>query len=114
MAALRKAALYCEFHDLDDALLDRLVYRVKNIKLQRCLLARQNLMPQIVMEEAQVAETSTQSTAEIQKLNSPLTSQRTVMVHHKDVDQGESTDKEEDVHGLIHPRWPLRRRQCLA
>ncbi|KAG8139574.1 hypothetical protein E2320_002339 [Naja naja] len=102
MAALQKAALYCEFHDLDNALLDRLVCEVRDIKFQLCLLMRQNLMLQMMMEEAQAAETSTQSMAEIQKLNNPSTSQKMVLVHHEEVDQRGSTDEEEneDVHRL--------------
>lgn len=52
IAALRKAALYCEFRDLDDALLDRLVCRVKDIKLQRRLLAKTNLTLQMVLDKA--------------------------------------------------------------
>lgn len=34
MAALRQAALYCEFSDLDDILLDQLISGVRDIKLQ--------------------------------------------------------------------------------
>ncbi|KAG8139464.1 hypothetical protein E2320_002230, partial [Naja naja] len=94
MAALREAALYCEFHGLDNALLDWLV---RDIKLQWHLLTRQNPMPQMVMEEAQAAETSSQSTVEIQRSNSLPASWKTILVHHKEVDQRVSMDEEETV-----------------
>ena len=84
VAALRKAALYCEFGDLEDALLDRVVCGVRDIKLQRRLLAKTNLTLQMALDEAQAAEMSNQSTAEIQKSNSPPSLRKPVTVHHED------------------------------
>lgn len=40
ITAVCKATFYCEFWDLDEALLDRLVCEVTIIKLQLCLLAK--------------------------------------------------------------------------
>ncbi|CAI5795812.1 Hypothetical predicted protein [Podarcis lilfordi] len=38
--ALRQAAMHCEFRDLDNALMDRIVCGVQDIRLQRRLLAK--------------------------------------------------------------------------
>lgn len=77
MAALRIMALYCHFRDLDDVLLDRLVSKVRNICLQRCLLAKSDLILQMALDEARAAEMSMQSANQIQKTKSPSGSQKT-------------------------------------
>ncbi|CAI5786641.1 Hypothetical predicted protein [Podarcis lilfordi] len=42
-AALQQAAMHCEFRDLDDALMDRIVCGVRDIHLQRRLLAKPDI-----------------------------------------------------------------------
>ncbi|KAG8139432.1 hypothetical protein E2320_002195 [Naja naja] len=59
MAALRTAALQCSFKELDDMLLDQLVYGVRDLRPQRCLLAKGDLTLKMATEEAQAAEIST-------------------------------------------------------
>ncbi|ETE65100.1 hypothetical protein L345_09128, partial [Ophiophagus hannah] len=57
MAALRTAALHCGFRDyLEGMLLDQLVCGVRDLRLQRCLLAKGDLTLKTAIEEAQVAE----------------------------------------------------------
>ncbi|KAG8127232.1 hypothetical protein E2320_014178 [Naja naja] len=74
MAAFRAAALQCGFKELDDMLLDQLVYGVRDLRLQRCLLAKGDLTLKIAIEEAQAAEMSNLSAAEIQgSTNIPAT-----------------------------------------
>ncbi|KAG8140648.1 hypothetical protein E2320_003323 [Naja naja] len=71
MAALRSAALHCGFRDqLDDMLLDQLVCGVRDLRLQRRLLAKADLNLKQAIEEAQAAELSSVSAAAIQKANS--------------------------------------------
>lgn len=66
VTSLRTAAPDCEFHDLDDMLLDQLVCGVLNLRLQRWLLARADLTLQVAMDEARAAEMSAASAAKIQ------------------------------------------------
>ncbi|KAG8134210.1 hypothetical protein E2320_007337 [Naja naja] len=59
MEALRSATLHCGFRDqLDDMLLDQLVCGVRDLWLQRRLLAKADLNLKQVIEEAQAAELS--------------------------------------------------------
>ncbi|KAG8139576.1 hypothetical protein E2320_002340, partial [Naja naja] len=81
IAALRKAALYYELRHLYDALLDRVVCGVRDVKL----LAKTDLTLQMALDEAQAAEMSNQSMAEIQKSNSPPASWKLVTVHHQEL-----------------------------
>ena len=80
--------------------MDRVVCGVRDIKLQRRLLAKTNLTLQMALDEAQAAEMSNQSTAEIQKSNSPPSLRKPVTVHHEDANHGESADEDDDVHRL--------------
>ncbi|KAG8133433.1 hypothetical protein E2320_011227 [Naja naja] len=68
VAALRSAALHCGFRDqLDDMLLDQLVCGVRDLRLQRRLLAKADLTLKQGIEEARAAELSSVSAAAIQK-----------------------------------------------
>lgn len=67
VASLRLAALHCEFRNLDEMLLDQLVCGVKDLKLQRRLLARSKLDLKVALDEARVAEMSDWSAVEIQR-----------------------------------------------
>lgn len=57
VAALRVAALYCDFRDLDNVLLDRVVCGVRDFQLQHCLLVKTDLTLQTMIDEAHAAET---------------------------------------------------------
>lgn len=55
MASLWSAALHCNFHDLDDVLLNQLVCGVKDMRLQWRLLACTELILQTAMDEARAS-----------------------------------------------------------
>lgn len=97
VAALRSAALYCDFRDLDDVLLNRVVCGVRD--LWRRLLAKTDLTLQTALDEARAAEMSNQSTAEIQKTNSPSATRKSITVHHDELDPEEVTN-DDDIHHL--------------
>ncbi|XP_070592891.1 sterol O-acyltransferase 2-like [Erythrolamprus reginae] len=63
IAALRCVALYCEFDNLEDYLLDRLVFGIKDGRLKRRLLAVQDLTFKAALTEARAFDLSTQSLA---------------------------------------------------
>ncbi|XP_034272140.1 uncharacterized protein LOC117664876 [Pantherophis guttatus] len=66
MATLSKGATHCEYRDLDDALLEQLICSVRDIPLQRRLLARSNLMLHIALDEARAHESSTKAAETLQ------------------------------------------------
>lgn len=99
VAALRSAALYCELRDLDDVL-DRLVCGIRDLLLQRCLLAKTDLTLQTVLDEDDATELSNKSMEEIQKSNSPPAVRKSTSVHHKELSPEEMTDEDEDIHCL--------------
>ncbi|CAI5765670.1 Hypothetical predicted protein [Podarcis lilfordi] len=63
--------MHCEFRDLDDALMDRIVCGVRDIRLQRHLLAKPDLMLQKATEEAVASEAVELSAQEIHKASRP-------------------------------------------
>lgn len=65
VAALRKAARHCQFVDLDDYLLDRLVSGVRDQNLKRRLIAKPELSFQEALDEACAAELATLSLADL-------------------------------------------------
>ncbi|KAG8127612.1 hypothetical protein E2320_014555 [Naja naja] len=80
MAALQTAALHCGFRDyLEDMLLDQLACGVRDLRLQRCLLAKGDLTLKIAIEESQAAQLSELSAAEIQ--GNPV-SQNSSAIHY--------------------------------
>lgn len=102
VAALRTAALYCDFRYLDDVLLDQLVCGVRDICLQCRLLAKTDITLQTALDKAHVAEMSTRLTADIHRVQSPLAAKKqkqkkTIAVHHDKVDPEDVTDDDEDV-----------------
>lgn len=95
--ALRKAAAYREFRELDEVLLDRLICGVRDINLQRRLLAKPNLTLQTALDKARADESSNRSTAVIQKTGSPPSSHQAVTVHCESTEGKESTNEEDKV-----------------
>ncbi|KAG8147532.1 hypothetical protein E2320_000168 [Naja naja] len=85
MAALRTAALQCVFKELDDMLLDQLVYGVRDLRLQRCLLAKGDLTLKMAIEEAQAAEMSNLSAAEIQGTTNIPATKPNATVHFEEL-----------------------------
>ncbi|KAG8139529.1 hypothetical protein E2320_002289 [Naja naja] len=100
MAALRKVALHCGFRDLEDQLLDKLVRGVRDLRLQRCLLAKGDLTLKMAVEESQAAEMSILSAAKIQGSNSNATNKPSTAVHYDDSFPDESSEAGEDVNHL--------------
>uniref|UniRef100_A0A670I4V1 Gypsy retrotransposon integrase-like protein 1 n=1 Tax=Podarcis muralis TaxID=64176 RepID=A0A670I4V1_PODMU len=97
--ALRQAAMHCEFRDLDDALMDRIVCGVRDIHLQRRLLAKPDLTLQKAIEEAVASEAAERSAQEIRKSSSPRLAREPVPVHHEEASSDEaSSSEDDDVH----------------
>lgn len=65
IAALQKAARHCQFVDLDDYLLDRLVSGVRDENLKRRLIAKSELSFQEVLDEACAAKLAALSLADL-------------------------------------------------
>ncbi|XP_058034445.1 uncharacterized protein LOC131196030 [Ahaetulla prasina] len=105
MASLRSAALYCEFPELDDVLLDQLVAGTTDLRLQRRLLARSDITLATALFEAQAAELAEKSAAEIQRFRPPETQAAPgLAVHHGEAQPSEtpygSSDEDDDVRRL--------------
>ncbi|KAG8132948.1 hypothetical protein E2320_010761 [Naja naja] len=100
MAGLRTAALHCEFKELDEALLDRLVCGLKDLRIQRRLLAKPDLTLQSALDEACTAELSNRSTTEIHGASSPVSEKKTLAVH-----QEEATEEDADLPGDDDIHW---------
>ncbi|KAG8124050.1 hypothetical protein E2320_019444 [Naja naja] len=106
VAALRSAALHCGFCDqLDDMLLDQLVCGVRDLRLQRRLLAKADLNLKQGIEEAQAAELSSVSAAAIQRANSLPGSKPSTAVNYEDAScEDEYFEEEEEVNRLRAPQ----------
>lgn len=76
-------------------LLDWLVCGVRDINLQRHLLAKPNLTLQTALDEARATESSNRLAAALQKNGSPPASRRTATVHWESTEHEESTDIED-------------------
>ncbi|KAG8147419.1 hypothetical protein E2320_022974, partial [Naja naja] len=122
VAALRSAALHCGFRDqLDDMLLDQLVCGVRDLRLQRRLLAKADLTLKQGIEEAQAAELSSVSAAAIQKANNLPGSKPSTAVNYEDAAyEDEFFEEEEEVNRLRTPqpfqkrRLPTQQLICLS
>ncbi|KAG8124801.1 hypothetical protein E2320_020080 [Naja naja] len=109
VAALRSAALYCGFRDqLDDMLLDQLVCGVRDLRLQRRLLAKADLTLKQGIEEARAAELSSVSAAAIQKsINVPGSKPSTAINYEAAAYEDEYLEEEEeDSSGMPFPNEP--------
>ncbi|XP_032069735.1 uncharacterized protein K02A2.6-like [Thamnophis elegans] len=106
VAALRSAALHCEFRDLDEALLDRLVCGLRDLKLQKRLLTKADLSFQSVFDEVRAAEMSTASLATIAKSRSTPTAQSAntfstaTGLPDTESDDSDAEGQEEDINRL--------------
>ncbi|KAG8142913.1 hypothetical protein E2320_006105 [Naja naja] len=112
VAALHSAALHCGFRDqLDDMLLDQLVCGVRDLRLQRRLLAKADLTLKQGIEEAQAAELSSVSAAAIQKANNLPGSKPSTAVNYEDAAyEDEFFEEEEEVNHLRTPQ-PFQKRK---
>ncbi|KAG8128495.1 hypothetical protein E2320_015321 [Naja naja] len=88
--------MYCEFRDLKDLLLDRLICRVRDVSLQRRLLAKPNLTLNIALDEASATKTSIKAMATIQKDKS-LNNAHCGNTAQQDHNELEAPTDEEDV-----------------
>ncbi|KAG8128010.1 hypothetical protein E2320_014890 [Naja naja] len=102
MEALQTAAFQCGFKELDDMLLDQLVCGVRDLRLQRCLLAKGDLTLKMAIEEAQAAEMSNLSVAEIQGATSSPAAKPNATVHFEEFIPDEFLDYGEDVNRLTN------------
>lgn len=118
MSSLWVATHHCEFCELNDVLLDQLVYEIRDLKLQRWLLARSKLSLPLALDEARAAEMSDKSSAEIQYSQpGDASALKTQTVHHEGPEPSASSDEEEEVSrlraskkkkGWMPPVRPLR------
>ncbi|KAG8123026.1 hypothetical protein E2320_018416 [Naja naja] len=108
MSALRAATLYCEFDNLDDYLLDRLVCGLKVLQLQHHLLAKTELTLKTALDEAHASELSNKSAAEIQQASSSAAVSKTASIHHEEIDSKQLLDEDKDIHRLkMQPDRPF-------
>ncbi|KAG8136110.1 hypothetical protein E2320_009098 [Naja naja] len=111
MAALHSAALQCGFRDqLDDMLLDQLACGVRDLRLQRRLLAKADLNLKQAIEEAQAAKLSNLSAAKIQKASSLPGGKPSSAVHYEDTYFEEEDLKEEEEINCVRTPQPTQRR----
>ncbi|KAG8133897.1 hypothetical protein E2320_011665 [Naja naja] len=102
MVGLRMAALQCSFKELDDMLLDQLVCGVRDLRLQRCLLAKGDLTLKMAIKEAQAAEMSNLSAAEIQGVTSSPAAKPNATIHFEEFTPDEFLDYGEDINRLTN------------
>ncbi|KAG8128558.1 hypothetical protein E2320_015402 [Naja naja] len=121
MAGPQTAALHCEFKELDDALLDQLVCGLKDLRIQRRLLAKSDLTLQPALDEACAAKLSNELTVEIHGASSPVSGRKTLAVHQEEATE-EDVDLPEDdnIHQLKtasdssnYSEWKKRVEQAL-
>ncbi|XP_032068760.1 uncharacterized protein K02A2.6-like [Thamnophis elegans] len=100
VAALRSAALHCEFRDLDEALLDRLVCGLRDLKLQKRLLTKTDLSFQTAFDEVRASEMAAASLATIAKARS-ATAAQSANAFNTDtgLPDSESEDSESETQG---------------
>ncbi|KAG8139578.1 hypothetical protein E2320_002342 [Naja naja] len=106
MVALQTAALQCGFKELDDMLLDQLVYSVRDLRLQRRLLAKGDLTLKMAIEEAQAAEMSNLSAAEIQGATNSPAAKPNATVHFEELTPDKFLDCDEDINRLTNRQQP--------
>lgn len=97
IAALRTAAVNCEFTELEDLLLDQLICGVQDLRLQRRLLARKDLTLTTALDEARASELSEKSASEMQKARPASVQIRPQSIHHEDSDSDIFLDDEHDI-----------------
>ncbi|KAG8127248.1 hypothetical protein E2320_014175, partial [Naja naja] len=102
MAALRTAALHSGFRDyLEDMLLDQLVCGLRDLRLQRRLLAKGDLTLPMALEESQAAKMSALTAAEPQ--GSPI-NQNSSAVHYDEASDEEGPEEFRDINRLRQPK----------
>lgn len=107
VAALRRAARHCEFVNLDDYLLDRLVSGVRDQHLKRKLIANNELTFQMALDEVCAAELATLSLPELPKGRSlPKAQGPAVNVNETEFSK---SDDEEEVYCLSKTKAKLAR-----
>lgn len=84
--------------------MDRLVFGLRDLQLQRQLLSKPNLTFKIALEEAWASEAMDKMAAAIQKMGKNNRQPRATGVHQESWEPEESTDKDEDIHCLHFER----------
>lgn len=92
MAVLRKAAQHCEFVNLDNYLLDRLVSGMRDEHLKQRLIVNHELMFQIALDEACAAELATLSIADFLRGHSSP-KPKGIAIHFNEAEFGDSDDE---------------------
>lgn len=94
MVALRRLAHICEFINLDDYLLDRIVSGVRDECLNQWLIAKPELTFQMAFDEACAAELTNLSLADMPKGQSPP-KPRESSIHYNEANPLDDSDEEE-------------------
>ncbi|KAG8138966.1 hypothetical protein E2320_001745 [Naja naja] len=92
--------LHCGFRDLDDILLDQLVCGIRDLCLQRHLLAKADLNLNPAIEEAHAMEMSMLSAAEIQGSSSYPSGRTNTAIHYEEAVNAEFYNEEEEINHL--------------
>lgn len=76
---------------------DQIICGVKDLNLQRQLLAKPNLTLQMALDKARATENSIRSTAALQKSTNPTVLRQNATVHQDSTERKGSTDEENEV-----------------
>ncbi|KAG8132919.1 hypothetical protein E2320_010735 [Naja naja] len=110
---LRTASLHCDFKELDDVLLDRLICGLKVLHIQRRLLAKPDLTLQSALDEACAAELSNKSMVEIHGASSPAAGRKALAVHQEEAIDGDvELTGNDDIHQFKTAsgnKWPINK-----
>ncbi|KAG8140265.1 hypothetical protein E2320_002958 [Naja naja] len=105
------AALHCDFNELDNVLLDRLVSRLRDICIQHRLLAKQDVTLQAALDKACTAKLSNKSTVKNHGGSSPTAGRKAAAVHHEEAsNEDNNSTGEDDIHRLKTAsgnKWPI-------
>ncbi|XP_013926231.1 PREDICTED: phosphatidylinositol 4-phosphate 3-kinase C2 domain-containing subunit alpha-like [Thamnophis sirtalis] len=107
VVALRKAAVYCEFRDLDELILDCIICGMRDITLQRRLPAKSNLSLQIALDKARASESAAKSTETLQRQSAPQDAQKSTRVHRETTKPEDSESKDDDSYCMRSSRTKL-------
>lgn len=116
LASLRAEAIYCKFQNLDDSLLEQMVCGVRDLRLQRRLLAKTDINRQSTVDEACAFEMSDKLAAEMCKIQNTLPATQCAAIHTPDEDDNLTDDEDEVSHlkAAASSKRPTFKKQILA
>lgn len=81
VAALRKAVAHCEFSNIEESMMDRLMFRLRDLRFQRRLLSIPKLDFKKALEDARASKATDKTAAAIQKAENLNMPQSAAAVH---------------------------------